>query len=189
VAASVAWLLQALSPEVLRRELRDPHWAWREEFMPKSVRFDSYADVAGELGRFVAHMLERRFGGKVKWWPEHADATAARLLNEKLGNGYFPRSGEFEAMKLIRSGDKGGIRYVLHVLTEALAEEWVKRYLDMFVVAEIGKLTPQESLELARQYIEHYRVLPGIELEHPASIALRWREIVHQHARVVLQMA
>ncbi len=177
MGASVAWLLQALSPEVLRRELRDPHWVWREEFMPKSVRFDSWDDVAGELGRFVAHMLERRFGGKVKWWPE----------NEKLGNGYFPRAGELEAMKLIRSGDKGGVRYVLHVLTEALAEEWVKRYLDMFVVAEIGKLTPQESLELARQYIEHYRVLPGIELEHPASIALRWREIVHQHARIVLQ--
>ena len=91
-----------------------------------------------------------------------------RLLNEKLGDGLHPKAGEFAAMKMCRHGDRGGIRYLLDLISEALLQESVKQYLDCVVLSRI------------------YDVVPGLAMESPAGIMMRWRQVIHQHARQVL---
>jgi hypothetical protein len=41
-------------------------------------------------------------------------------------------------------------------------------------------------MELARRYLEIYDVVPGLAMESPAGIMMRWRQVIHQHARQVL---
>lgn len=179
-------LLEALSPDVLRRQFQLPHAAWRDEFIPRFLVTESYEDMVEELGRFVGHIKERWFGDRVAWRPDHARSIAVELLNERLGGGLHPKAGVFAAMHICRHGDRGGLRYLLDALSQALLQESLDQYLDLVVLPMIQRLPVEESLDLARQYVATYDVLPGLALESPASIALRWRQVVHLHARRVL---
>jgi hypothetical protein len=89
-------------------------------------------------------------------------------------------------MKMCRHGDRGGIRYLLDLISEALLQESVKQYLDCVVLSRIQQLPFDESMELARRYLEIYDVVPGLAMESPAGIMMRWRQVIHQHARQVL---
>ena len=62
----------------------------------------------------------------------------------------------------------------------------LSQYLELYVVNPVMKLKADESMELARRYVAKFDILPGLELESPASIATRWRQIIHQHAHRVL---
>jgi len=178
--ADVQELLHALSPQVLRGQFRLPHAAWREEFVPRLLATESYEDMMDELGRFTAHVMTRWFGDRVGRW------TAVRLLNEKLGDGLHPKAGELAAMKMCRHRDRGGIRHLLDVISEALLNESLNQYLDFVVLPRIQQLPFEESIDLARQYLQTYNVLPGLSLESPAGIVMRWRQVIHQHARRVM---
>lgn len=179
-------LLDALSPEVLRGRFQLPHGAWREEFVARFLTTESYEAMVDELGRFVAHMMTRWFGDRVVWPLDRGRATAVRILAEKLGDGLHPKAGEFAAMKMCRHGDRGGIRHLLEVISEALLKEHLEQYLDFEVLPRIQKLPFEQSMDLARRYLEMYDVLPGVPLESAAGIVMRWRQVIHQHARQVL---
>jgi hypothetical protein len=184
--ADIQELLDSLSPDVLRGQFQLPHAAWREEYVPRFLATESYQEMVDELGRFVGHVMERWFGNRVAWRPDHAKSIAVRLLNEKLGDGLNPKAGEYTAMRMCRHGDRGGIRYLLDTISQALLREKLDQYLDCVVLPRIQHLPFEENLDLARQYVATYDVLPGLSLESPASIVLRWRQVVHQHARRVL---
>jgi hypothetical protein len=184
--ADIQEVLHALSPEVLRGQFQLPHAAWREEYVARFLATESYEDMVDELGRFVAHVMTRWFGNRVPWPADRGRSTAVRLLNEKLGDGLHAKAGEFAAMKMCRHGDRGGIRYLLDLISEALLQESVKQYLDCVVLPRIHQLPFDESMDLARRYLETYDVVPGLAMESPAGIMMRWRQVIHQHARQVL---
>jgi len=171
-------LLHALSPAVLRAQFVLPHDAWREEFLPRFLTTTSHDELVAELGRFVAHLQEQWFGNVLPWPREHAETTARRLLT-RMG-------GELAAMRRCRHADHGGLRTLLDDLERALQEEALTQYLDCHVMPMLYHLTPAESLHLAEQYLHEFNLLPDGELESPAGIALRWRQVVHQHAQAVL---
>lgn len=185
--AKVGDLLDLIAPSVLRDRFDLSYGAWREEFQPRFLTTDSYEEMIGELGRFVAHVMSRWFGHGVSWPIDRGRGTAVELLNNQLGDGAHPKAGEFEAMRVCRHGENGGMRYLLDVLGRALMQQALTQYLDCVVMPRINRLGPAESLALAERYLELYRVVPGMKLESPAGIALRWRQVIRQHANAVLR--
>ena len=58
------------------------------------------------------------------------------------------------------------------------------QWLDTQVLPLINKLDADDSIELAKAYSAPFQSL-GLETEHPAVAAARWKEVVHMHARLV----
>ncbi len=179
-------LLLALAPTTLRTQFVVPFQEWREEFTPSFLTTTSHDELMQELGRFVSHLQEHWFRNAIPWPHEQAIATARRLLNQTFGDNRHHEAGVFAAMRACRHGDHGGLRTILDTLTRALQQEALTHYLDCRVLPMISRLSPRESLQLARAYRDQYRVLAGLELDSAASIAIRWQQVIHQHAHAVL---
>lgn len=178
-------ILDLIAPETLRDLCSEFHEA-REQFEPRILTTSSYEEMTRELGRFVGMVQERWFHAPFAWPQDRAEQTVRRLLNKSLGDHLHPKSGEFEAARLCRHGDHGGIRSVLDALADSLLDEALVQYLDCRVLPMIYGLDPQSSLRLAESYQERYPGQPEHYRENPATIALRWRQVVHQHARICL---
>lgn len=178
-------ILEELAPERLRATFLRPFGSWRETFEPRFLVTDSYEEMMAELGRFVGHMQGRWFGDRISWPESFAKAKTWKLLARELGDGRNPRSGELEAMRICRHGERGGMRYLLDVLTDGLLREALDQYVDAVILPRVYRLTCEESLELADRYLEVFAAFPGEELDSPASLVLRWRQVLKQHARKV----
>lgn len=179
-------LLDALSPARLREQFSLPHNRWREEYVPRLLLATSYEAMMEELSRFVAHLEERWFGGSIRWPSERSRFTAIAILRKAVGDDRDPRSGEFMAMRMCRHGDQGGLRRLLDMMTETLLRQRLAQYLEAVVLARIYNLAPSDSIDLARQYARIYGDSTGMATENPGSIAMRWREVIHKHASMVL---
>lgn len=179
-------ILAELDPQVLRTTIEIPHHQWRMEFEPRFVVTSSHEEMMRELGRFIAHMQERWFGSSLPWPPERAEVTLRRLLDRRIGNGLHPKAGEVAAMRICRHGENGGLRFLLDELTDALVDEALTQYLDYKVLPKIYRLNAGESLLLAGQFLAAHGTAVGMEVDSPASVALRWRQVIHQHAQAVL---
>ena len=178
-------ILDLIAPEALRDRCREFHES-REQFEPRILTTSSYDEMMEELGRFVGMVQQRWFHAPFPWPKDRAEQTARRLLNKSLGDNLHPKSGEFKAAQLCRHGDQGGMRTVLDALADSLLEEALVQYLDCQVLPMIYELDPQSSLRLAESYLERYPEQPEHYRENPASIALRWRQVIHRHARLCL---
>lgn len=178
-------ILEKLEPDRIRALFLRPYGTWRESFEPRFLVTDSHEAMMEELGRFVGHVQERWFGGRVAWPAAYGREQAAQLLKQELGDSRDPRSGELAAMRICRHGERGGMRYLLDVLSDALLRQALGQYVDAAILPDVFRLTGEESLELARRYVATFGAFPAAELDSPASIALRWRQVLHGHAQRV----
>lgn len=119
-------LLRCLSPETLRRTILLPVQQIREEFMPRFLSTESYEEFIGEFARFVRHVKKHWLKTGVEWPDEYAEGEARRLLEESVGTR--------EAMKAVRHGDQGGLRWVLDEAMKRLREEAIVHYVDTIVL-------------------------------------------------------
>lgn len=181
-------ILVELSPQALRETVEMPHHRWRQEFEPRFVMTENHEEMMGELSRFMTHMQERWFRSSIPWPLERAAVSVRRILERKLGSRLHPHGGELAAMRICRHGENGGMRYLLDLLTEALIEQALSQYLDYHVLPKIYSLDPESSLQLAEEFLGTFGNAGGVELERPAGIALRWREVVHRHAEAMLRV-
>ena len=178
-------ILHALSPEVLRSTIMLPHEQYREDFIPRFLSTASHDELITELGRFVQHVKRCWHHIDFDWPDDLSQDEARRLLNTAVGAGPHDRAGELAALRMCRHGDHGGLRAVLDGIVQVLQADALGRYLDFVVMPQIKRLPIAESLRLAAAYRDTFQTLPGIELEHPAAIAARWEQVLHEHARLV----
>lgn len=179
-------LLAELSPRNLRDRFAHPHDAWREEFKLRFLTTESHDEMMSELTRLVCHLMQRWFGDRIAWPAERGRMLLVSILDRELGEKRTVGSGQFEAMKTARWGSGGGMRALSELVSRALLVEHVDRYLDAVVLPRIYELSVEENLALAREYLARFNVVPELELDSPASVVLRWRQIIRQHARRVV---
>lgn len=166
-----------LEPSHLRRLVALPWDEMREEFIPRFLSTNSYNEFILEVGRFVATSKERWLSTNEKWPADRAKSDVRQLLDETIGVE--------AAMRAVRHGDQGGMRHVLDTLAKELQAQALTQYLEHRVLPAIHSLKAYDSMTLAEAYLREFKSL-GIEVEHPAPIAAKWRRVLKQHARSTL---
>ena len=172
-------LLRALSPTVLRTSCVLPFSTAREAYAPRVATVATSLEMEAEVTHFIDHMLRHRYrtAPETVCWPMiDVQRTTQRVLWYQLG-------GWRSAMRHIA---QGGMRQLFDALTTQLQQNALHAHLDVGILRAIEALSPDERLRLMIAYLDEFRSF-GVALEHPAIMMNRWHEVLHTHARLVLE--
>jgi len=172
-----------LEPERIRKHL-NVFIEEREHFLPRCIITDSYDEMITELCHFYMAAQNRWFHSPGVWTFQRAHGAVIQILNTRLGNKQFPKMGEYSAMAYANTGDRGGVAYLLDVVMDVLVSEGLRQYVDFRVMPLLQGLAAEELMALASAYFDDLAIPGGRVIDSPASLALRFRQIITEHARL-----
>ena len=172
----------ALAPGTVRPVFNVFHKE-RERFVPRVVRVTSYEEMLEELARFYIATQERWFHSPGTYDFNRARGAVVQILNRRLGDGSHPKAGEFHAVRIARSGEQGGLRHLLDVITDHLIDTALRTYLDAVVMPLVNRLSVVELMALMEAYAGELAGPFSGPKDSPASMALRVKQILQAHLR------
>lgn len=112
----------------------------------------------------------------------YALTASIRLLNKEYGE-----SGEKAAFELVRTGQRGGIYYVLKKVGKQLIHEYVDRWVSTKIYAFWSSLSNEEKIEAVDEYIlKHGQLLPSELTEgYAVRIRMNFPKVLEEHPRLM----
>jgi hypothetical protein len=108
--------------------------------------------------------------------------ASIRLLNKEYGE-----SGQKAAFELVRTGQRGGIYYVLKKIGKQLIYEYVDRWVSTKIYTFWSSLSNEEKSEVVDEYVlKHGQLLPSELIEgYAVRIRMNFPKVLEEHPRLI----
>jgi len=107
---------------------------------------------------------------------------AQRMLMKEYG-----RSGEKAAFEMARTGNDGGLYAVMRAIGRGMAEEAAEAEIAARIQDFLDRLSPDEQIAVAREYISKFgRLLPSELTEGSAArVVANFPKVLQEHPRLM----
>lgn len=183
LSAELDALLERISPQRIGEECDLRIGGAVDEFLYGQPALMTQWPVFKECITKFYHMLESRLCGLPQDLATNDEIDFGRAIHVLMDQ--FGGNGEKAAFIMAQTGAEGGLRFVLNTMAEAMAKDFEERFIKIQIGRWWQELSPDEWLEVTRDYVKRYGHLWPKEMVEANGVMLcvNFPKTLLQHAR------
>jgi hypothetical protein len=125
---------------------------------------------------FYTHLMRRTLRLNTTCNPKEIEAEAVALLEKA-----FAKNGGFKAaLEEARNGTKGGLRYVLDVMTDKFKWEEMEKHLNLVIKTAIDPLSDREKIDFIKEMMKclDINLSPEEKEQPPERYAAHYEQLI-----------
>lgn len=170
------YFLEKLNSRTIEKEVTNVFDEARETFMPVKITMETHDEILDTVTSFYTHVLRHTNSLKGNY---KKDAVTTEALN--IFKKAFPSEQNLkEALAIAKSGSKGGMSWILNIITEYLKKEAAEKYRFRIIKEIMDPLDFNTKVSIIKTLIEREKNhLPEeIASQPPERYANEYIEII-----------